>query len=161
MAKLADVYDDSTGLFHNGVTTWPRTERRAAMTFENLAGKISREIAKGYSKVRAHKGVRELRPEWPDDFSDFTKNLRRQVLTCTLTSKERVASLERAICYLHEYDIAGDFVECGVAAGGSVMVMASRCRILASRIDASGYLTPSRVCRSQPSMIKAGSIRRR
>ena len=35
------------------------------MTFETLAGKISREIGKGYRKVLAPKGVRELPPEWP------------------------------------------------------------------------------------------------
>jgi hypothetical protein len=47
------------------------------MTFENLAGKISREIGKGYRKVLAPKGVRELPPEWQEDFSDFTKKLLR------------------------------------------------------------------------------------
>lgn len=94
------------------------------MSFKNIVGKMSREIGKGYRKLLAPKGVRELPPEWPEDFSDFTRNLWRQVSTCTMTSKERVASLERAIRYLHEYNITGDFVECGVAAGGSVMVMA-------------------------------------
>jgi len=41
-----------------------------------------------------------------------------------MTSKERVASLEAAVLYLCAYDITGDMVECGVAAGGSVMAMA-------------------------------------
>ena len=41
-----------------------------------------------------------------------------------MTSKERVVSLEAAVRYLCAYVITGDMVECGVAAGGSVMAMA-------------------------------------
>ncbi|NKB22613.1 MAG: macrocin O-methyltransferase [Alphaproteobacteria bacterium] len=94
------------------------------MTFGNLSKKVSREIGKGYRKLLAPQGVRELPPEWPEDFSDFTKNLWRQISTCTMTSKERVAALEGAVRYIHASAIDGDFVECGVAAGGSVMAMA-------------------------------------
>ncbi len=94
------------------------------MSIDNLGKKVSREIGKGFRKILAPKGVRELPPEWPEDFSDFTKSLWRQVSTCTMTSKERVAALEGAVRYIHNAGIEGDFVECGVAAGGSVMAMA-------------------------------------
>ena len=94
------------------------------MSIGNLGRKASREIGKGFRKLLAPKGVRELPPEWPEDFSDFTKSLWRQISTCTMTSKERVAALEGAVRYIHDSDIEGDFVECGVAAGGSVMAMA-------------------------------------
>ena len=83
-----------------------------------------REVDKGIRKVLAPKNVRELPPEWPVDFSDFSKNLWRTVSPYTMTSKERVISLEAAVRYLCAYDIAGDMVECGVAAGGSVMAIA-------------------------------------
>ena len=79
---------------------------------------------KGIRKVLAPKNVRELPPEWPDDFSDFSKNLCRTVSPFTMTSKERVVALESAVRYLCAYNITGDMIECGVAAGGSVMAMA-------------------------------------
>ena len=47
-----------------------------------------------------------------------------------MTSSARVASLVRAVDYLVAERIPGDFVECGVAAGGSVMAMALRLKML-------------------------------
>lgn len=46
-----------------------------------------------------------------------------QVLPYTMTSKERLISLIRAINYIEKHSISGDFVECGVWRGGSVMAM--------------------------------------
>ena len=94
------------------------------MSLNNIKKKLVREVDKGIRKVLAPKNVRELPPEWPVDFSDFSKNLWRTVSPYTMTSKERVISLEAAVRYLCAYDIAGDMVECGVAAGGSVMAIA-------------------------------------
>lgn len=42
----------------------------------------------------------------------------------TLTSLERMEKLYNAVGYIHNNKIEGDFVECGVFKGGSVMVMA-------------------------------------
>ena len=42
----------------------------------------------------------------------------------TMTSKVRVVSLEAAVQYVCACVITGYMVECGVAAGGSVMAMA-------------------------------------
>lgn len=42
----------------------------------------------------------------------------------TMTSPERIVSLTRAVRYLVENHIAGDFVECGVWKGGSMMAVA-------------------------------------
>jgi hypothetical protein len=42
----------------------------------------------------------------------------------TMTSVERLYALYKAVEYLAAHDIAGDFVECGVWRGGSVMMMA-------------------------------------
>ena len=68
-------------------------------------------------------GAAAAEKPWPDDFTDFTRRLWDQVSPYTMTSKERVASLEAATRYIAGHGIAGDFVECGVAAGGSVMAM--------------------------------------
>lgn len=46
-----------------------------------------------------------------------------QVEPMTLTSRERVESLVRAVEYVVENRIAGDFVECGVWKGGSMFAM--------------------------------------
>lgn len=86
--------------------------------------KIRYEIDKGWRRLRAPRGQRELPREFPLDFTPFTKKLWRQVSPHTLTSKERVATIENAVRYIHKHGIEGDFVECGVAWGGSVMAFA-------------------------------------
>ena len=47
-----------------------------------------------------------------------------------MTTKERVVSLESAVRYIAAHDIAGDMMECGVAAGGRVMAMALTLMVL-------------------------------
>ena len=97
---------------------------RPEMTMNTIKKKLVREVDKGIRKILAPKNVRELPPEWPDDFSDFSKKLWRTVSPYTMTTKERVVSLESAVRYICDHEIAGDMVECGVAAGGSVMAIA-------------------------------------
>lgn len=66
-----------------------------------------------------------------NNLTDFNKEeleIINQVQPFTMTSKERLVSLIRAIKYLQDNKIDGDFVECGVWKGGSVMAM-----VLASR----------------------------
>ena len=89
-----------------------------------LIAKIGRELDKAWRKLRAPKGVRELPPEFPLDFSQFTKKLWRLVSPNTMTSKERVLAVENAVRHVHAHGIEGDIVECGVAWGGSVMAFA-------------------------------------
>jgi O-methyltransferase len=43
----------------------------------------------------------------------------------TMTSIERMYALYQATCHVLDSDVPGDFVECGVWRGGSVMLMAS------------------------------------
>ncbi len=66
-----------------------------------------------------HSGV--IRPEFPQDFTKFSKTLWGRVEKYTMTSKERIVTLEHSIRYLEQYSIPGDIVECGVASGGSMM----------------------------------------
>lgn len=99
---------------------------RSAAEFKkfSLIGQLRRELGKGWRQLRAPRGVKELPPEFPPDFSDFTRDLCRRVAPYTMTSKQRVAAIERAVRYVVANGIEGDFTECGVAGGGSVMAMA-------------------------------------
>jgi hypothetical protein len=90
----------------------------------DLIRKSQRELSKALRKLAAPEGVRELPPEFPDDFSDFTRDLCRRVGSLTMISKERVQSVETAVRYIVAHGIAGDVVECGVARGGAMMAAA-------------------------------------
>jgi O-methyltransferase len=66
----------------------------------------------------------------PDiDEPDFLTAL-EQCRPATMTSKERLYALYSAVRYVADAGIAGDFVECGVWKGGSVMMMALTLRHL-------------------------------
>ena len=102
----------------------PDSPTRATVSpLSTLPAKLIREMDKGVRKLLAPKGVREPPPKWPEDFSKFTKRLCNTVGPYTMTSKERVAAIERAVRYICDHQIDGDFVECGVGPGGSVMAM--------------------------------------
>jgi len=62
--------------------------------------------------------------EFPHDFTLQEREIWRSVEHYTMTSKERVVSLIRAVQYLERYRIPGAFVECGVWRGGSMMAVA-------------------------------------
>ncbi|MEM7468974.1 MAG: TylF/MycF/NovP-related O-methyltransferase [Pseudomonadota bacterium] len=85
---------------------------------------LGRESAKAVRKILAPKGVRELPPKYPQDFNNFTRKLWDQIEPYTMTSQARVANLEYATRYIATHNIPGDFVECGVGAGGSMMAVA-------------------------------------
>jgi len=93
----------------------------------DLKSKVHREVLRAARKVG-------LRPDparvIPLDCTDEEREILRAVRPYTMTSQERVVSLIRAVDYLIASDIPGDFVECGVAAGGSVMTMALRLKML-------------------------------
>src|SRR5204862_6908608 len=59
--------------------------------------------------------------------ADFTREEIDDIVAVgpyTLTSFERMVSLTRAVGYVVDHNILGDFVECGAWKGGSVMLMA-------------------------------------
>ncbi|SNS23634.1 Macrocin-O-methyltransferase (TylF) [Belliella buryatensis] len=60
---------------------------------------------------------------FPQDFSEEVINLIKKITPFTMTSPERLISLIYSIEYIHKNKIDGDFVECGVWKGGSVMAM--------------------------------------
>ena len=85
---------------------------------------LGRESSKLVRKALAPRGMRELPLKYPQDFSPETRALWDKVSPYTMTSQARVANLERAVRYIVENNIGGDFVECGVGAGGSMMAVA-------------------------------------
>lgn len=71
-----------------------------------------------------------------NSYADLTEDeieIIKFVLPFTMTSKERLISLIRAVRYLEQSKIEGDFVECGVWKGGSVMAMISVLKKLQSK----------------------------
>lgn len=58
------------------------------------------------------------------DFSKIEETIIQIAKAFTMTSRERMVSLIRALDYVIKNEIEGDFVECGVWRGGSAMIMA-------------------------------------
>lgn len=82
-----------------------------------LKGKFQEAIRKaadkrGYSIINNYSIVEE----YPEIY--------KKCLPFTMTSKERIYALRKAVEYIVNLKLAGDFVECGVWKGGSAMVMA-------------------------------------
>jgi hypothetical protein len=61
---------------------------------------------------------------FPYDFDDDHIDIIKRVKPFTMTSNERLYGLIEAVKYILNAGIPGDFVECGVYKGGSVMAMA-------------------------------------
>lgn len=77
---------------------------------------IKNELKKrGYAHVGQGAG-------WPDIEEEFF-DIYNKCKPYTLTSLERMYALYKSVVYVHENDIEGDLVECGVWKGGSVMLM--------------------------------------
>jgi hypothetical protein len=64
----------------------------------------------------------------PPDLTEEEKEILSAVAPFTMTSIERIVCLIRATKYIVENRIEGDFVECGVWRGGSMMVVAHTLR---------------------------------
>lgn len=60
----------------------------------------------------------------PEDFEEDHVAIFRHIEPFTMTRPARVYALIEAVKYVVQHDIDGDFVECGVWRGGSVMAMA-------------------------------------
>lgn len=88
-----------------------------------LLKNLSIEVGKIKSRLNARAG-RELFDEYPSDFEASTIKLINAVQAYTMTSRERILSLESAVRYVERGGVPGAFVECGVWRGGSMMAMA-------------------------------------
>jgi hypothetical protein len=75
-----------------------------------------------YDIVRYHREQEVA--SFPPDLTEEEKEILITVAPFTMTSTERIVCLIRATKYIVENRIEGDFVECGVWRGGSMMVVA-------------------------------------
>jgi hypothetical protein len=98
--------------------------QRIAREIAIIGTNVARETSKLLRKLLAPRGMRELPPKYPQDFSPFSRRLCARVRPYTMTSLERVLNLEYAVRYIVAHRIGGAFVECGVGAGGSMMAVA-------------------------------------
>jgi O-methyltransferase len=62
--------------------------------------------------------------QFPPDFDAETRDICKLVSPFTMTSPERIFALRQSVQYLVQNNIQGDFVECGVWRGGSMMAVA-------------------------------------
>lgn len=95
------------------------------MSFDDLKAKLKRETRRIGRQLNPSAAT-SSEPVEPLDLTTEEKALIKQVQPYTMTSMERIASLSRAVDYVIANRIEGDFVECGVAAGGSSMAMMLR-----------------------------------
>ena len=98
------------------------------MRFEDLKGKLKREAMRVARRMSGADNTKAAALAL--DFTEDERKVLSLVRDYTMTSPARVVSLIRAVDYIVAHAIPGDFVECGVAAGGSVMVMAIRLKML-------------------------------
>lgn len=87
-------------------------------TYERVVDSVARRLGLQVSRVSSN-GTR-----LPVEASDADAALIASLSPFTMTSAERLWSLVGAVRYVTDTDLAGDFVECGVWRGGSVMAMA-------------------------------------
>ena len=87
---------------------------------ENLVGKAATKAGLTISRSST------LANRLPVEATDADRATIAAVRPFTMTSSERIWSLLKAVDYVIDQPVAGDFVECGVWRGGSVMVMARR-----------------------------------
>tara|TARA_R110000868_G_scaffold52950_2_gene166641 strand:- start:870 stop:1658 length:789 start_codon:yes stop_codon:yes gene_type:complete len=82
--------------------------------------KIKRKIYIKFFK-EYHKNSSSVAPINYSDIDSDEKNVIDEVSEFTLTNRERIVSLIRAVKHVETYNIEGDIVECGVWKGGSMM----------------------------------------
>ena len=74
----------------------------------------------GYEIFRVNSIHRKL----PPDFERRHIEIINKVISYSITSEERIYALIESVRYILKNDIKGDFVECGVYKGGSMMAVA-------------------------------------
>src|SRR5687768_13556970 len=96
-----------------------RHEERAGMT---IGGRVA-------ARVRRLLGEQRAAPAPPGDDDEFAglseadARIARRALPYTMTGVPRLQALMDAVRYCVHRDLPGDFVECGVWRGGSVLAM--------------------------------------
>jgi len=95
-----------------------------------LAEKVSQAASKlGMTVSRTS----SLQHRLPIEATEDDRQVINKVRPFTMTSTERIWALLQAVDYLEKNSVQGDFVECGVWRGGSVMAMALRLQQLKAK----------------------------
>ena len=89
---------------------------------------LGSRIADRFGLVVARKSA--MRDRLPIEVSAQDRDIIQFVRPFTMTSPQRIWSLLESVRHVCESDVAGDFVECGVWRGGSLMAMALKLRAL-------------------------------
>ena len=92
--------------------------------YERAVGTLARRLGLQISRLSS------LEDRFPIEASEADKAIIRALKPYTMTSGERLWSLMNAVRYVILEGLPGDFVECGVWRGGSVMAMAMELRRL-------------------------------
>lgn len=87
---------------------------------ENYAGRVFARLGLSVSRSST------LENTLPIEANEKDRAIIAAVKPFTMTSTERIWSLLNSVDYLVDHHISGDFVECGVWRGGSVMAMSLR-----------------------------------
>jgi len=75
-------------------------------------------------------GMDETTITYPGDFEQFHQSIIQKVRPYTMTSNERLYGLIESVRYVVNNNIEGDFVECGVWKGGSMMAIAATLQMM-------------------------------
>ncbi|WP_239651676.1 TylF/MycF/NovP-related O-methyltransferase [Neosynechococcus sphagnicola] len=85
---------------------------------KSLIKNIARKI--GFNITRYNLDLSLSYPDFDRDSIDIIQNVKSH----TMTSPERIYALIQAVRYIHQKNISGSIVECGVWRGGSMMAVA-------------------------------------
>ena len=85
---------------------------------------LAKRIVRRAFRTVGYEVTRIAKPTLPPDFDVGTREVCEFVRPFTMTSPERVFALRHGVQYLLQRGIPGDFVECGVWRGGSMMAVA-------------------------------------
>ncbi len=75
-------------------------------------------------------GIDKTTIAYPGDFDQFHQSIIQKVRPFTMTSNERLYGLIESVRYVINNNIEGDFVECGVWKGGSMMAIAKTLQMM-------------------------------
>ncbi len=98
---------------------------------KNSIKKIFNSIGLEISKYHPQSAVQA--EEFPLDFEQEYIDIIKMVKPYTMTSSERLYQLIHCTKYIIENNIPGDFVECGVWRGGSILTIIETLKLLNSR----------------------------
>ncbi len=81
-----------------------------------------KELIKKFAGYAGYKFIKKIDHEL-ETTSNFNKELIKNFSKYTMTSDMKIFSLIKAFEYINEFNIEGDFVECGVYTGGNIMIL--------------------------------------